>query len=242
MRHAFILVILCCLIFSPAMASDKDPGLVAARKARDRGDVQTLKKEIARTQKQAAHIKTFEAYLRLALLQNWMCEAAEVSNKRELVKPAAAAGVVAAEIAVKLNPKSSEAHQLYADLLVQLIPHVFGGGMRYGTKSVEEADKAIELDPKNPEAYVTRAISYLYTPSEFGGDKKKAFEMLTKAIESDPLADTPRIWLAQYYVDAGKPDDALREINEARRLNSERMFTQYVFDQVTAARKKAAQK
>ncbi len=242
MRHTVTLAILCCLIFSSTKASDKDAGLAAARKARDRGDVQALQREIARTQKKASAIKTFGAYLRLALLQNWMCEAAEVSNKRELVKPAAEAGVAAAEIAVKLNPKSSEAHQLFADLLVQLIPHVFGGGMRYGKKSVEEADKAIELNPKNPDAYVTRAISYLYTPAEFGGNRQKGFELLTKAVESDPLADTPRIWLAQYYVDEGKPDDALREINEARRLNPGRMFTRYVLDQVTAARKKAAQK
>lgn len=242
MSRATILAILSWLILATASASGEDPEVVVARRARDRGDVQTLQKMIGRGQDKAAQRKSFENYLRLARLQNWICEAAETLNNRQVAKAAARAGVEAAEIAVKLNPKSSEAHQLLADLLVQLIPNVFGGGMRYGKRSTEVADKAIELDPKNADAYVTRAISYLYTPEAFGGNKQKGFELLTRATEVAPLADTPRIWLAQYYLEVGKIDAALREINEARRFNPERRFAQYVYDQVTAASKKAAQK
>jgi tetratricopeptide (TPR) repeat protein len=168
-----------------------------------------------------------------------MCEAAEGSNDQKLIKAAAEASVAAAEAAVMLNPKSSEAHQLLADSLGLLIPNIFGGGMRYGKRSAEAADKAIELDPNNSNAYVTRSISYLYSPVEFGGSKQKGFELLQKAVEADPLADTPHIWLAQFYLEAGKLDDAKREIDEARRLNPERRFTQYVYDQVSTARKAA---
>ncbi len=242
MRLALISVILGSLISWPVTASGEDPGVAAARRARDRGDVPTLRKEIAEIQKRASEKKSFEDYLRLALLQNWMCEAAEARNDRKLVKEAAEAGVAAAEVAVRLNPKSSDAHQLLADSLGLLIPNDFGGGMRYGKRSTVEADKAIELDPKNPNAYITRAISYLYSPEAFGGNKQRGFELLQKAVEADPLADTPHIWLAQFYLDAGKIDDALREIDEARRLNPGRIFAQYVYDQVTAARKKAVEK
>jgi tetratricopeptide (TPR) repeat protein len=242
MRLVLISVILGCLLSWPVPACGEDPGVATARRARDRGDVPTLRKEIAEIQKRASEKKSFEDYLRLALLHNWMCEAAEGSNDRKLVKEAAEAGVAAAEVAVRLNPKSSDAHQLLADSLGLLIPNVFGGGMRYGNRSTEEADKAIELDPKNPNAYVTRAISYLYSPEEFGGSKQRGFELLQKAVEANPLADTPHIWLAQFYLDTGKIDDALREIDEARRLNPGRIFAQYVYDQVTAARKKAVEK
>ena len=220
-----------------SLSSPDDPGLTAARKARDLGDVKALQTEITKAEKKAEETKSFEDYLRLALLHNYMCEAAESSNNRGLVKEAAQAGVAAAEIAVKLNPNSSRAHQLLADLLGQLAPNVTGGGMKYGQRSTDEADKAIELDPKNGDAYVTRAISYLYTPEAFGGNKQKAFEFFSKAKELDPQADSPHIWLALFHLEAGKMDDALREINEARRLNPGRKFAEFVFEQVSANKK-----
>ena len=104
--------------------------------------------------------------------------------------------------------------------------------MKYGQRSTNEAEKAIELNPKNGEAYVTRAISYLYTPEAFGGNKQKAFEFFSKAKELDPQADSPRIWLALFHLEAGQKDEALREINEARRLNPGRKFAEYVFSQI----------
>jgi hypothetical protein len=242
MRHVAIFMILSGLMFAPVTSFSEDPRVVTARQARDRGDLQTLQKEIARAQKKSSETQSFDDYLRLALLQDWLCEAAEAHSDQKLVKQAAEAGIAAAEMAIRLNPQSSDAHQLLADLLGQLIPNAYGGGMRYGKRSTEEADKAIQLNPKNVNALITRAISYLYTPKAFGGNKQSGFELLKKGAEADPLADTPHIWLTQFYLDAGKLDDALHEINEARRLNPERLFTQYVYDQVTAARKKFAQK
>ena len=140
-------------------------------------------------------------------------------------------------MALKLNPNSSQAHQLVADLLGQLAPYVMGGAAKYGKRYTDEADKAIELDPRNADAYITRAIIYLYTPEGFGGKKPKALEFFTKAVALDSHMDTPHIWLAMFYLDAGKGDDALREINEARRLNPGRMFSQYVYEQAAGSKK-----
>jgi len=53
----------------------------------------------------------------------------------------------------------------------------------------------------------------------------------------DPQADSPHIWLALFHLEAGKMDDALREINEARRLNPRRKFAEFVFEQVSANKK-----
>lgn len=220
----------------------ESPEVIAARRARDHASVEDLQRIVAKAQKEAADKKSFEAYLRLAQFEVWLCEAAEARQNSTLFKRAAEAGVAAAEKAVALNPKSSDAHQLLGDLLSQLIPHVYSGGMRYGQRSTDELDKAIELDPKNINAYVSRAISFYYTPDSFGGSKSKAFELLKKAVEIDSLSDSPHIWLAIFHLDAGRRDEALNEINLALRANPERVFTKHVQSQIINIKKSGTQK
>ena len=244
MKRTLLLVValLACAVTLQAQtvgAMDDGAEVVAARKSRDRAEVAQLRKLVENVRREAEETKRFEAYLRLALFSVWLCEAAEAHQNNKVFKEAAEGGVAAAEKAVELNPQSSEAHQLLGDLLNQLIPHVFGGGMRYGKRSTDELDKAIELNPKNADAYVSRAISFYYTPESFGGSRQKAFELLTKAAEIAPDADSPHIWLAMFHLEAGRTEDALREINLARRANPERSFTNFVHSQVTSAMKKA---
>lgn len=241
MKNFFLIVALFFINFFvflhpvKAQLKDNDAEIIAARKARDGAVVEVLQETVARAKKAAAETNSFQAHLRLALFQTWLCEALESHQNKKLFKQAAEEGVAAAEKAVELNPKSSEAHQLLGDLLNQLIPHVFGGGMKYGKRATDAMDKAIELDPKNVHAYVSRAISYYYTPDAFGGGKMKAFEMLKKAVEIDPHEDSPHIWLALFYMDANKKKEALAEIQLARKANPERLFTNYVHEQITGS-------
>ena len=216
----------------------EQPEVIAARQARDIASVEGLQKIIVRTQKEATETNGFDAYLRLGLFQSWLCEAAEAKKDETLIKQAAKDGVAAAEKAAALNPKSSDAHWLVGYLLGRLIPHVFGGGMRYGKRAADEMDKAIELDPKNANACVSRAISYFYTPEAFGGSRDKAFEMLRKAVELDSQADTPHVWLALFFMEAHQNRQALDEILRARQINSNRAFTNAIYEQVTGANKK----
>jgi tetratricopeptide (TPR) repeat protein len=247
MKQMILLFIVCQAALlgqaaAPTQSSSESSEVIAARQARDHASVEDLQRIVAKVQKEAADKNSFEAYLRLALFEVWLCEAAEARQNERVFKQAAEAGVAAAEKAVALNPKSSDAHQLLGDLLNQLIPHVYGGGMRYGQRSTDELDQAIELDPKNINAYVSRAISYYYTPDSFGGGKAKAFEMLKKAVEIDSLSDSPHIWLAIFHLDAGRRDEALREINLALRANPERVFTKYVQSQINNVKKSGTQK
>lgn len=220
-----------------AQTKSEQPDVIAARQARDNASVEALQKIIAKTQKEATDTNGFDAYLRLGLFQSWLCEAAEAHKDETLLKRAATDGIAAAEKAIALNPKSSEAHQLVGDLLGRLIPHVFGGGMRYGKRAADEMNKAIELDPKNANACVSRAISYYYTPEAFGGSKDKAFELLKKAVEVDPQADTPHVWLAIFLLEAHQKQQALREILRAREINSDRAFTNTIYEQVARTNK-----
>jgi tetratricopeptide (TPR) repeat protein len=213
------------------------PEVIAARQARDNASVEGLQKIIARAQKEATETDSFDTYLRLALFQSWLCEAAEAQKNEKLLKQAATDGIAAGEKAKVLNSKSSDAHWLVGDLLGRLIPHVFGGGMRYGKRATDELDKAIELDPRNWNACVSRAVSYYYTPEAFGGSRDKAFELLRKAVAVDSQADTPHVWLAILFLEAHQNRQALDEILRARQINSNRAFTNAIYEQVARANK-----
>jgi tetratricopeptide (TPR) repeat protein len=228
-----LLIFLRCL--SPALRADEGE-LTTARDARDLASVDELSAIIAREKHTATRNDTFDANVRLAVLNLWLCEAADVHKDEKLIKQAAQDGLSAAERAVALNQRSSEAHQLVGELLSRLIPHVFGGGMRYGKRAADEMDKAIQLDPRNADAYVSRAVSYYYTPKAFGGGKEKAFEFLQKAIDLDPRADTPHIWLAIFHLEANRPKEASTEILLARQINPKRAFTRTVADQIKGAK------
>jgi tetratricopeptide (TPR) repeat protein len=214
-------------------ADEKDS--VAARDARDRASVDELSAIIAREKQAAKGNETFDANIRLAVLHLWLCEAAEVHKDNKVVKQAAQDGLTAAERAVALNQPSSQAHQLVGELLSRLIPQVFGGGMRYGKRAADEMDKAIQLDPKNADAYLSRAISYYYTPKAFGGSKDKAFEFLQTAAELDRDADTAHIWMAMFHLEANRIKEASAEIALASRVNPKRAFTKTVAAQISAA-------
>jgi tetratricopeptide (TPR) repeat protein len=225
-----------------ATVQEESPEVAAARKSRDASDVEGLRKAVNTARGEAQQRNTAQAYERLALFDLWLCEAGHGHDDDTLIKSAATDGVAAAEKAVALNPNSSEAHRLQGDLLGELIPHVFAGGVRYGRRSTSEVDKAIELDPRNANAYIARAISYFFTPAAFGGSRDKAVDMLKRAIALDPASDTAHIWLAQVYLAADQTADAQREINEARRINPGRGFVRYVEEQIKASEKKQIKK
>ncbi|MGH9378797.1 MAG: TRAP transporter TatT component family protein [Terriglobia bacterium] len=210
-----------------------------AREARDRSDVQALQVMIASARNQTSG--SDQAYIRLALFENWLCEAARVRQNNKLLKEAAEAGVAAARKAVQLDPNSSPAHWLMGDMLKQLIPLVFGGGMRYGPESNRQVEKAIQLDPKNANAYITRAVSYYYMPAMFGGDKQKAVEFFRKAIDLDPSSDaaaTAHIWLAQFDLAQAKQREAAQEIQSALKIDPQRLLAQQLQQQVADAPEK----
>jgi tetratricopeptide (TPR) repeat protein len=228
------LIVALILGLSTSVASQQTDDLTAARDARDRGSVTELQRLVTQSRQKALKSRSSAAYAHLALLHMWLCEAIESSENKALFKKTAEDGVAAAEKAVALNPKSSDAHWLLGDLLNQLIPHVYGGGMRYGQRANAELDRAIALNPKNANAYVSRAISYHYTPESFGGSKTKATEFLKKATELDPSADSPHIWLALFHLEAQDKEAATREITLALDANPNRSFARFVNEQVKA--------
>ena len=92
-------------------------------------------------------------------------------------------------------------------------------GMTLGPKSSGFADRAMELEPKNPRVWLIRGMSAMFTPKTFGGGTDKAEHDLKKAIElfdaDRPVAPAPSwgradayIWLGQALQKNEKPDEA----------------------------------
>jgi len=110
--------------------------------------------------------------------------------------------------AIKDNRKFSDAHRLLSDIYGRLIPfkNPIIYGSLYGERSVKEAELAIKLNPQNPEAYLARGRSYFFTPTGFGGDKKKALEMFQKAAAVCPNYYLSYMWIGMWYRDRGEKD------------------------------------
>lgn len=206
------------------------------RQARDHADVEILQALISTAHTEAAQQNSAAAYEKLAQLNLWLCEVGRDNDNGQLVKTSAQDGVDAANKAVALNDKSSEAHRLQGELLGEMIPHVFMGGMRYGPLSSKQLDRAIQLDPFNANAYVARGVNYFYTPPAFGGGHDKAIAMLKKAIEVDSTSDSAHLWLAHIHRENGNIDSSFEEITQARRINSERGFTNHLYEKITATK------
>ena len=201
-RISFLLLLLAAAFTLPAVPQGY-ADMTAAIAARNSNDVDTLRRLIGGAQKQAEQEKTVQAYETLAQLDLWLCEIGHARNDDKLIKQAAEDGASAAEKAIALDPNSSEAHRLEGESLSQLIPHVFAGGPRLGPRSTREIERAIELDPKNANAYIARAYNYFFTPKTFGGDKQKAAEMLQRLLNLIPgLTQRTFGWLKSTWLSA----------------------------------------
>ncbi|MBV9241350.1 MAG: hypothetical protein JO314_05005 [Acidobacteria bacterium] len=229
-----LLTILFVAFATSAYAQKSGNDMVAAKKARDDAAVEDLQRIAVAANASATKSGRFDDYAELAQIQIYLCEAIESHHDDAIFKTAAEEGVKAAEQAARIKPDSSLGHQLLGDLLNQLIPHEFGGGMKLGNRANDELDKALKLDPSNAEAMVSRAISYHYTPTAFGGDKQKAVALLSKAARTDEAFDSPHIWLALFYLEDGQIKEAASEIVTALKLNPNRAFTKYVALQIKA--------
>jgi len=100
-----------------------------------------------------------EAQYQAALANSVLAEiAAEVRDKNQ-AQAAAEAGMKAAERAITLKPANAEYHRVLGTLFGQEAAAVGGlGALRYGRNSLDEINKALELDPKGSLNYLSHGI------------------------------------------------------------------------------------
>ena len=110
-------------------------------------------------------------------------------------------------------PESSEKYRRVADLRGTLIRSKFRA-KKHRKKMEADADRAIELDPRNARAYVSKAKLFLFADGRHGGDVERALDLLQHAQELDGSLETAQLLYAHGLEASGRAEDALRRYRE----------------------------
>ncbi len=77
---------------------------------------------------------------------------------------------------------ASSAYALQAALYAYRISMAPWRAVFWGQRSMNLIDRAIETDPRNPQAWLEHGNAMFYAPATFGGSKEKALESYNRAI------------------------------------------------------------
>jgi tetratricopeptide (TPR) repeat protein len=211
-------------------------GLVdEARRARDAQDRTALEKlaaqALAAAEKQPASARAqYEAALAHSYWAEVLAELRDMAGSSR----AAQAGIGPAERAVRSEPNSAEHHRLLGTLYGQAIPGNLALGLRYGRKTMDELDRAVSLDSKNADVYLSRGIGKYYLPPVFGGGAEKALEDLRKAAELDPKNPQAQLWLGLALRKANRNGEAREALARAVKLNPQRAWVKQQLEKTPA--------
>jgi tetratricopeptide (TPR) repeat protein len=194
-------------------------------KARDAQDRPALERASARLAAAADRRKRdAEAQYRLALVQSYIAEVATERHDKRGAAIAADKGVEAAQRAVALDPNKSEYHRILGTLCGQAVPGSIILAMKYGKCALDEVNKAVELNPRSPRAYLSRGVGEYYLPAAFGGSNEIAIRDFEKAISLDPRLAEAHLWLGLALRRAHRNAEARREIEKSLELDPGRVW------------------
>lgn len=203
--------------------------------ARDRQDRAALERIVgsfgAAAGKQA---NDAQAQYMLALAESFLAEVATELKDKNGGRAAAEAGIKAAEKAVAIKPDVAEHHRILGTLCGQVIPANVLAGLKYGRCAMDSINKAIELDPKSPLAYVSRGVGNYYLPSAFGGGAEIALKDFQKAIQLDPKLAEAHLWMGIALRKLNRNGDARSALSKALQLNPDRVWTKQQLEKTPA--------
>ncbi len=104
-------------------------------------------------------------------------------------------------------PESSEKHRLKADLFGTKIRSTYRAGKLKGPLNAA-VERALQLDPENARAYVTKAKTLLFQPSPTEGALQEALRLLKTARSREPTLEQIRLLLAYAYTQTGDTEAA----------------------------------
>lgn len=223
------LPLLFCLL---GAAAPLPPELKKARDAQDRAALDRLAAEA--TAAAQARAGDDAALYRAALAQLVRAEVAMEQRDRNGARAAAEEGIRAAEKAAELKPSSAEYHRVLGALCAQVIPANPLLGMRYGRCAMEEVRRAVELDPKSADAWLSRGVGYFYLPESFGGGAELALKDIDKALELDPSHADAWLWRGIVLRKLNRNAEARQALEKSLRLNPARIWARQQLEKTPA--------
>ncbi|MCZ2150895.1 MAG: tetratricopeptide repeat protein [Bryobacterales bacterium] len=205
--------------------------LADLRAARDRQDRPGLEKIITDFSAAAErNAKDAGAQYDLAIANSYLAEISLEMRQRNEARSAAEAGIRAAEKAVALKPEVAEYHRILGTLCGQVIPANVMAGLRYGRCALDSVNKAVQLDPKSSDAYLSRGVGYYYLPAAFGGGVDLAIKDMEKAIELNPKSADAWMWLGVAQRKKNQFAGARKSLMKSLELNANRVWTKQLLE------------
>jgi tetratricopeptide (TPR) repeat protein len=208
------------LLIAPALMLAADLGA-----ARDRQDKAALQAAVAGLAEAAGKSPNLAAaQYRLAQAQSYLAEVSQELGDKAGAREAAEAGIRAAERAVALQASAAEHHRILGTLCGQVIPANVLLAVRYGRCALDSVNKALELDPKSSEAWLSKGVGDYYLPPAFGGGLELAVQDLRKATQLNPKSADAHLWLGIALRKLGKNLEARAAIERSLALNPNRLW------------------
>lgn len=203
------------------------------RKARDRQDRDALEKMIASLTAQAEQKSAdASAQYNLALAESYLAEICLEMRLRKEARAAAERGIQAAEKAVALKQDSAEYHRILGTLCGQVIPANVLAGLKYGKCAMESVNKALQLDPKSADAWLSKGVGNFYLPASFGGGVDLAIKDMEKAISLDPKSSDAYVWLGTALRKQNAMAEARKAFEKALQLNPNRVWAKQLLEKL----------
>lgn len=202
--------------------------LETARDQQDRAALQKLVDESFAAAQQAP--KDADAQYRAALASSYLAEVAMEIRDKKLAEQAAVRGVKAADQAIALKPDVAEYYRVLGTLCGQVVPANVITGLSYGKRAKDAIDKAVQMDPKSPAAYLARGVGNYYLPTALGGGIDLAIADFRKATTLDAKDADAWLWLGIALRKENKNADARQAFAKSVELNPKRVWAKEQLD------------
>jgi tetratricopeptide (TPR) repeat protein len=210
-----------------------NPELLKARDAQNRPKLEQIAAQLSSV---ADHQPADAgAQYRAALAQSTLAEVATEMHDKGHARAASEAGMKAAERAVALKPGEAEYHRIWGTLCGQETASLGAlGALKYGHCALDEVNKAMALDSREPMNYLSRGIGNYYLPSAFGGGVELAIKDFEKTIALDANSADAHLWLGIALRKLNRDAEAHKEFELAVKLNPARLWAKQQLEKTPA--------
>ncbi|MBX3180880.1 MAG: hypothetical protein KF886_26325 [Candidatus Hydrogenedentes bacterium] len=213
-------LLLLAIAIASAATSDPASELAAATHAYDLPGAETLATGMEADPKPEESMLRARAWLLVAELRRIAFEELPVDavNERRALGRRIDAAADSGLAATQLLEECSEKHRIRADLLGTKIRSRFRAG-KYKDEMNRAIATALELDPENASALISKAKTYLLRPDADGEAIRRGQELVEQALARDSSLEQARLLQAYTWEQLGHHDRARAGYEQCLQLN-----------------------